>query len=37
MRHFWHPVAYSKDVAEGQMVSGKLLGGAHPWSSATRA
>ena len=26
MRHFWHPVAYSKDVAEDQMVSGQLLG-----------
>lgn len=26
MRHFWHPVAYSRDVAEGAMVSGRLLG-----------
>ncbi len=26
MWHFWHPVAYSRDVTEGQMTSGRLLG-----------
>ena len=26
MWNFWHPVAYSKDVAEGGMLSGTLLG-----------
>ena len=26
MRRFWHPVAYSKDVGEDRMVSGRLLG-----------
>ena len=26
MWNFWHPVAYSKDVAEGEMLSGALLG-----------
>lgn len=26
MRHFWHPVAYSADLAEGEMTSALLLG-----------
>ena len=26
MRHFWHPVAYGTDVADGEMMSGRLLG-----------
>ena len=26
MRHFWHPVAYGSDVAEGEMMQGRLLG-----------
>ena len=26
MWHFWHPVAYSGDVVEGEMLQGQLLG-----------